>query len=389
MTPPLHLSFRRDDLTGAEIRALIEHHLAGMHANSPPESVHAFEVDQLRQPGVTFWSAWLGEALVGCGALKRLDARRGELKSMRVADGFIGRGMGRAILNHLVREARALGLSSLWLETGSGPAFAPALGLYERAGFTRTGPFGSYAADPFSVFMTRPLGPSFVHYVLQSTAPSAAESFYAHVFGDDFWGRGVAVTTLPERAARMGAPAHWLGHVRTGDVEQAAMRMIALGGQQLGPTQTRPDGAHAARLRDPFGAVLAVCSEESASGPSPVVWHLHHGNDPDKTATVYADLFGWTSTLSTPIGVDGWRHRPFSWDEASSPAGALASTAGRPHVHPHWLFFFGVDDLDAAAARVVRHGGRVSTRIETPDGANVAPCEDPQGAAFALQQCPV
>jgi len=149
--------FLLDDLSGAPTRTLIARHLAGMHANSPPESVHAFDVQKLRQPGVTFWSAWVGEALAGCGALKVLDAERGELKSMRVADAFLGQGIGRAILEHLLAEARARGLRTVWLETGSAPAFVPALRLYESAGFRRCGPFGDYRLDPFSVFMTREL----------------------------------------------------------------------------------------------------------------------------------------------------------------------------------------------------------------------------------------
>lgn len=128
-----------------------------MHAHSPPGGVFALDVDALREPGVTFWSAWIGDEIAGCGALKRLDAERGEIKSMRVADGFLGRGVGRAILEHLIREARAGGIRSLWLETGSAEAFTPALRLYESAGFTRCGPFASYADNGFSVFMTRSL----------------------------------------------------------------------------------------------------------------------------------------------------------------------------------------------------------------------------------------
>ena len=152
-----HLYFVLDDLSGAPTRALIARHLAGMHASSPPESVHAFDVDRLREPGVTFWSVWAGEEIAGCGALKVLDADRGELKSMRVADAFLGRGIGRALLGHLVGEARARGLRSLWIETGSAPAFLPALRLYESAGFRRCGPFGDYREDPFSVLMTSEL----------------------------------------------------------------------------------------------------------------------------------------------------------------------------------------------------------------------------------------
>jgi putative acetyltransferase len=149
------LVFRVDDLSGGPTRALIARHLAGMHQHSPPESVHAFGVEKLLQPGVTFWSAWVGEELAGCGALKQLDAERGEIKSMRVADSFLRRGIGRAMLEHIVREARARGMTSLWLETGSAAAFAPALRLYESAGFVRCGPFEGYPQDPFSIFMTR------------------------------------------------------------------------------------------------------------------------------------------------------------------------------------------------------------------------------------------
>jgi putative acetyltransferase len=151
----LQLTFRRDDLTGEPTRALIARHLTGMHASSPPESVHAFDIEKLRQPDVTYWSAWLGDEIAGCGALKRLDPARGEIKSMRVADAFLGRGVGRAMLDHLITEARSRGMRSLWLETGSTAAFVPALGLYESAGFVRCGPFDAYVDDPFSVFMTR------------------------------------------------------------------------------------------------------------------------------------------------------------------------------------------------------------------------------------------
>jgi putative acetyltransferase len=147
------LRFQIDDLSGERTRELIARHLAGMHANSPPESVHAFDVEKLKQPGVTFWSAWLGDEIVCCGALKQLDASRGELKSMRVADAFLGRGFGRAMLDHLTTEARARKLKSLWLETGS--TFAPAIQLYESAGFVRCPPFDGYVEDSFSIFMRR------------------------------------------------------------------------------------------------------------------------------------------------------------------------------------------------------------------------------------------
>ncbi|HLK38426.1 MAG TPA: GNAT family N-acetyltransferase, partial [Polyangiaceae bacterium] len=112
------LAFRVDDLTGAATRALVARHLTGMREHSPPGSVFALDVDRLREPDVTFWSAWVGEEVAGCGALKGLDAERGEIKSMRVADAFLGRGVGRAILEHIVGEARTRGMRTLWLETG-------------------------------------------------------------------------------------------------------------------------------------------------------------------------------------------------------------------------------------------------------------------------------
>src|SRR5438067_7629726 len=98
----LNLNFRLDDLSGEQTRSLIAQHLAGMRANSPPESVHALEIDALRGPDMTFWSVWVGNEIAGCGALKRLDRQRGEIKSMRVADKFLGRGVGRALLDHLI-----------------------------------------------------------------------------------------------------------------------------------------------------------------------------------------------------------------------------------------------------------------------------------------------
>ena len=149
--------FRIDDLTAAATQELVKRHLAGMHESSPACSVHAFDLDKLRQPGVTFWSGWSGEDLICIGALKRLDAANGEIKSMRVADAFLGTGAGRAMLDHIIAEARSAGLTTLWLETGSTDAFMPAIKLYESAGFTTCGPFADYTLDPFSVFMTRAL----------------------------------------------------------------------------------------------------------------------------------------------------------------------------------------------------------------------------------------
>ena len=151
------LVFRVDDLSGAATQALVKLHLAGMHANSPACSVHAFDLDKLRQPGVTFWSGWDGDEIAVMGALKRIDATNGEIKSMRVSGAYLGKGAGRAMLEHIVAEARRMGITRLWLETGSTDAFTPALKLYESAGFEVCGPFADYTLDPFSVFMRRDL----------------------------------------------------------------------------------------------------------------------------------------------------------------------------------------------------------------------------------------
>jgi putative acetyltransferase len=151
------LTFRVDDLSGDATRALVAHHLVGMHASSPACSVHALDVDGLREPAVTFWSGWAGDDLVVIGALKQLDAENGELKSMRVADAHRGTGAGRAILRHITSEAAARGIRTLWLETGSPDDFVPARRLYASEGFVECGPFDDYVDDPFSVFMTKTL----------------------------------------------------------------------------------------------------------------------------------------------------------------------------------------------------------------------------------------
>lgn len=151
------IEIREDDLSGEATRRLIALHLDGMHETSPAESVHALDIDGLRHPSIAFWSAWVDGELAGIGALKTMDAERGELKSMRVDDRFRGTGVGRALLRHIVTAARARGMTSLWLETGSPDDFVPAQRLYESEGFVACGPFEGYAEDPYSVFMTRRL----------------------------------------------------------------------------------------------------------------------------------------------------------------------------------------------------------------------------------------
>jgi putative acetyltransferase len=148
------LQIRLDDLRGREIAALLQEHLQDMYATSPRESVHALDLDALRKPDISFWTLWDGATLAGCGALRQLDARHGEIKSMRTSGGYRRRGVGTRMLQHIIETAKQRGYSRLSLETGSMEYFAPARELYRRFGFTECEPFGSYSPDPNSVFMT-------------------------------------------------------------------------------------------------------------------------------------------------------------------------------------------------------------------------------------------
>lgn len=143
-----------DDLSRPETIALLQEHERSMKEMSPPDSCHVLDADGLRQPGVTFWTIWLGDRLAGCAALKELDAHHAELKSMRTADAFRRQGIASRLLEHLIAEARSRGYRRISLETGSMEFFAPARELYARFGFVDCGPFGSYRLDPYSDFMT-------------------------------------------------------------------------------------------------------------------------------------------------------------------------------------------------------------------------------------------
>lgn len=147
------MRFEVDDPTRSEVRGLLEEHLADVRAVSPPGSVHALDPTSLRGPAVTFWTAWEGRDLRGCGALQGLGDGDVELKSMRTVRTARGQGVGTALLRHLLGVAAARGGRRVLLETGSQEFFAPARRLYARHGFVSRGPFAGYAPDPNSVFM--------------------------------------------------------------------------------------------------------------------------------------------------------------------------------------------------------------------------------------------
>ena len=147
------MEIRIDDLSSAATRELLRLHLVGMHANSPPGHVFALDLSGLLAPDVMVWTAWKGETACGMGALKSLDAGSGEVKSMRTHPDYLRQGIGAAILEHIIREARARGLHRLSLETGRGPAFEPALALYRKRGFVDGEAFADYVRSPFNQFL--------------------------------------------------------------------------------------------------------------------------------------------------------------------------------------------------------------------------------------------
>jgi putative acetyltransferase len=147
------MQIKSDDLTGPEVIGLLQAHLDYCRASSPPESVHALDLDGLRAPNVTFWSIWDGQHVLGCGALKELDQHHGEVKSMHTKANARGKGVAAAMVKHIISEARARSYRRLSLETGADAPFAPARALYASFGFVLTKPFADYRLDPFSVFM--------------------------------------------------------------------------------------------------------------------------------------------------------------------------------------------------------------------------------------------
>jgi putative acetyltransferase len=144
-----------DDLSGPEIADFLAEHIREMRSLTPLESKHALDLDGLRRPGITFWSVWDGESLVGCGAIKRLDPVHAELKSMRTAPERKRSRVASVLMEHIVSEARRMGFNRLSLETGSEEPFLPARRLYEKFGFEYCEPFADYRPDPLSVLMTR------------------------------------------------------------------------------------------------------------------------------------------------------------------------------------------------------------------------------------------
>jgi putative acetyltransferase len=151
------MDIRRDDVRGPEIAALLQEHLRDMYRVSPPDSVHALDLESLRQPDITMWTLWEAGILAGCGALKELDPQHAEIKSMRTASSHRRKGVAKQLLQQLLEEAKQRGYTRVSLETGSMDFFLPARALYASCGFAPCPPCADYITDPKSVFMTKEL----------------------------------------------------------------------------------------------------------------------------------------------------------------------------------------------------------------------------------------
>ena len=215
----------------------------------------------------------------------------------------------------------------------------------------------------------------FARYALRTTDAEAATAFYDAVLGH----HGDWVYPLHEQAIARGARPHWLGHIDVADPEASAAPLFARGAERSG---VRPDGVIV--LRDPGGAILAFGGASGVSTAG-VVWHVLNTRDAERAGQSYAELLGWSLGERIDLGEDG-NVRAFAWSAGSPSIGAIADVIGRPGVHPHWLFFFGVDSVEGAASAVRDRGGVVIGPKALPDGTRYALCEDPQGAAFGLMQ---
>jgi putative acetyltransferase len=151
------LEIKTGGLGAPEITELLAEHLRSLAEVTPRESMHALHLDELRGTDITFWSIWHGQEVIGCGALKELDAGHGEIKSMRTAKAHLRKGVASRVLEHIIAEAKRRGYRRLSLETGAMPYFKPAQNLYRKFGFTNCSPFADYAEDPNSLFMTMEL----------------------------------------------------------------------------------------------------------------------------------------------------------------------------------------------------------------------------------------
>lgn len=229
---------------------------------------------------------------------------------------------------------------------------------------------------------------AFRRYELRTTEVDQARQFYAELLGHD---RAI-VWPLHEQARARGAVPHWLGSIGLADlehVERVRDEMLRRGAASMGPVFETRDGRHAGVLRDPGGAIVGlttVAAEECDASSVDVSWHVLNTNDVATAIADYEAVFGWTIAARPSTGPYGSFHT-FSWGGSESSAGAMSDLAGRPEVHPHWLFFLNVASVDSAVEWSRGAGGTATEPVETPSGERIAICEDPQGAAFGVMEC--
>lgn len=221
----------------------------------------------------------------------------------------------------------------------------------------------------------------FVRVTLRTLEIAGARAFYATLLGRD----DSNIASLPEEAARRGAPSHWLGELGVTDVENATRDFTARGAARLGPTRATADGGEMAVVRDPGGAVVALTTRANLPVHCGVVWYHLNTANVRQAISNYRDLFGWEVRMCSGPGVLGEYHE-FAWRAGGPKAGSMTDIAGRAGVHPHWLFHFQVSSLDRAASIIRTAAGTVIGPMQLPDGQPMIVCNDPWGAAFALRE---
>lgn len=213
----------------------------------------------------------------------------------------------------------------------------------------------------------------FARHELRTTDVTSAAAFYANVLGQP-----VDIVPLSPEAIARGAKPMWLGIIAAGEAAaQSADSFVRHGGQRLGP----PNASGVTIVRDPGGAVVAFAAE--ASGVCRPAWHHLVCHSPSTVARVYAEVCGWSLRGEEPLGALGSQIR-FAFDSTSDVQGGVSDVNGRPGLHPHWTWFFGVPDVHDAVRSVRASGGLALDPVQLPGGKWVAACDDPQGAAFGL-----
>ncbi len=223
---------------------------------------------------------------------------------------------------------------------------------------------------------------SFFKLTLRTSDVVAARAFYETVLGPV----SLEVVQLHEGAVARGARPHWLGFIEVSDVDAAAAAFAARGATALAPKWINPAGLEAAVMRDPGGAIVALGKPpaNASQGGPPVASYFLNTNDVSRAQANYRASFGWDFAAALDLGELGVIH-PFSWAPGLPVVGGMREIASRPGVHPHWLFHFPVVSIDRAIDAVRAAGGLVLGPVTLPGGEQIAVCDDPQGAAFALR----